>query len=63
MDVSMNSFYNALYRMVDGNRVLRGTFANQSRIDPRDKKPDWPGPGGTEVPLQPTTDHAYTNGR
>lgn len=35
-------------------RVLRGTFAHQSRDDPLAKKPDWPGPGGTNVPLQPT---------
>jgi len=49
--------------MVDGNRVLRGSFAVQTRHDPRDKKPDWPGPGGTEVPLQPTDKDGYTNGR
>ena len=63
MDVSFDHFFITLYRMLDGARVLRGTFANQTREDPRSKKPDWPGPGGTEVPLQPTEERGYTNGR
>ena len=43
------------------NLFLINRFGTNGRQDP--KRNDWPGPGDTNVPLQPTDKTGYTNGR
>jgi len=45
----------------DQNSNPTWKFGTNGRSDP--KRNDWPGPADTNVPIQPTTEQGFTNGR